>query len=78
MRLYLFLILSAISVFAQDNKPVAERLSAQNALFEEQYQSDLRNQPERATSFGDYRYNNQLADYSLAGIALRHRADERS
>ncbi len=76
MHLYLFLILSAISVFAQDHKPVAEHLSAQNALFEEQYQSDLRNQPERATSFGDYRYNNQLADYSLAGIALRHRADE--
>lgn len=78
MRRYLnlFLIVAAVSVFAQDNKPVAERLAAQNALFEEQYQSDLRNLPERATSFGDYRYNNQLADYSLAGIATRHQADE--
>lgn len=76
MRFYLFLLAAAIAAFAQDNKPIADRLAAQNALFEEQYQSDLRNLPERATSFGDYRYNNQLADYSLAGIAARHQADE--
>jgi uncharacterized protein (DUF885 family) len=60
------------AVFAQDVKPVAERLTAQNALFEEQYESDLRNFPERATSFGDYRYNDKLADYSLAAIAQRN------
>src|SRR5579863_10431725 len=59
-------------VFAQDAKSVAERLSAQNALFDEQYETDLRNFPERATAFGDYRYNNQLADYSLAAIMRRH------
>jgi len=60
------------TVFAQDVKPVAERLAAQNALFEEQYESDLRNFPERATSFGDYRFNDKLADYSLAAIAQRN------
>ena len=49
-------------VFAQDLKPVADRLAAQNALFDEQYESDLRNFPERATAFGDYRYNDKLAD----------------
>jgi uncharacterized protein (DUF885 family) len=59
-------------VFAQDAKSVGERLSAQNALFDEQYETDLRNFPERATAFGDYRYNNQLADYSLAAIMRRH------
>src|SRR5208283_3430929 len=31
-------------------KPVADRVAAQNALFEEQYESDLRNLSERATA----------------------------
>lgn len=60
------------SLFAQDLKPVSERLAAQNALFDEQYESDLRNFPERATSYGDYRYNDKLADYSLAAIVQRN------
>jgi uncharacterized protein (DUF885 family) len=64
------------SVFAQNLRPVSDRLSAQNALFEEQYESDLRNFPERATAFGDYRYNDKLNDYSLDGIAQRHATDE--
>ncbi|HEY2232308.1 MAG TPA: DUF885 family protein, partial [Candidatus Angelobacter sp.] len=55
---------------------MADRLAAQNALFEEQYESDLRNSPERATAFGDYRYNDKLSDHSLAGIAQRHKTDE--
>ena len=62
-------------VFAQDLNPVADRLAAQNALFDEQYESDLRNFPERATAFGDYRYNDKLADYSLAAIAHRNELD---
>ena len=71
------LLLVAVSsiVFAQDLKPVADRLAAQNALFEEQYESDLRNFPERATAYGDYRYNDKLAEYSLEGIAQRHKTD---
>jgi len=79
MRLHQSLFfLAAITgaVFAQDTKPVADRLAAQNALFEEQYESDLRNLPERATAFGDYRYNDKLADYSLDAIARRHSTDE--
>jgi uncharacterized protein (DUF885 family) len=74
MRLHpaLFVLIASASVFAQDLKPVAERLAAQNALFDEQYETDLRNFPERATSFGDYRYNEQLAEYSLAAIMRRH------
>jgi uncharacterized protein (DUF885 family) len=55
---------------------VAERLAAQNALFEEQYQADLKANPERATSYGDYRYNDKLDDYSLAGIKSEHASDE--
>ena len=72
----LFLVATSVSVFAQAPKPVADRLAAQNVLFEEQYESDLRDFPERATAFGDYRYNDQLADYSLAAIARRHKTDE--
>jgi uncharacterized protein (DUF885 family) len=51
------------------------RVAAQNALFEEQYQSDLAAHPERATAYGDYRYNDQLDQASLAAIDGRHAAD---
>lgn len=73
--LFLFVVI-AVSAFAQNPKPVADRLAAQNALFEEQYESDLRNAPERATGFGDYRYNDKLSDHSLAAIAQHHKTDE--
>ena len=79
MRLHqslFFLVIVAASVLAQDLKPVADRLAAQNAIFEEQYETDLRNFPERATAFGDYRYNDRLAEYSLDAIAQRHKIDE--
>jgi uncharacterized protein (DUF885 family) len=71
-----FLVTVAGCVLAQDLRPVAERVAAQNALFEEQYESDLRNFPERATSYGDYRYNDKLAEYSLEAIAQRHTTDQ--
>src|SRR5579863_6631780 len=78
MRLFLcslVLVALATSVLAQKQKPVAERLTTQNALFDEQYEADLRNFPERATAFGDYRYNDRLADYSLDAIQKRHETD---
>jgi uncharacterized protein (DUF885 family) len=70
------LVALAGSVFAQDLKPVADRLAAQNAVFDEYYETDLRNFPERATAYGDYRYNDKLAEYSLDAILQRHRTDE--
>ena len=74
---FLFLLLTiSVFTFAQNQKSVADRLAAQNALFEEQYEADLRNFPERATSFGDYRFNDKLSDYSLAAIQQRHKTDE--
>jgi uncharacterized protein (DUF885 family) len=75
LSFYLFAIL-VTPVFAQDTKPVSDRLAMQNALFEEQYETDLRNFPERATAYGDYRYNDKLAEYSLDAIARRHKTDE--
>ena len=64
------------SVFAQNLKPLADRLAAQNVLFDEYYETDLRNFPERATAYGDYRYNDKLAEYSLDAIRQRHQSDE--
>jgi len=52
--------------------PVSDRVAKQNALFEEYYQAGLKNSPERATSYGDYRYNSQLGQVSLAEIARQH------
>src|SRR5215467_10185758 len=74
LGLFLMLVVS-LPVFSQDTKPLADRLAAQNALFEEQYESDLRNFPERATAFGDYRYNDRLTDHSLEAIQRRHQTD---
>jgi uncharacterized protein (DUF885 family) len=58
------------------SKPVADRVAAQNVLFEAQYESDLKYFPERATAFGDYRYNDKLADYSLEAIAQRNKTNQ--
>jgi uncharacterized protein (DUF885 family) len=69
-------VASTIPALSQSVKPLAERVAQQNAVFEEQYETDLRNFPERATAFGDYRYNDQLDDFSLQAIAQRHKTDE--
>lgn len=53
------------------------RITVQNALFEEQYQTDLKDHPERATAIGDYRYNDQLDDYSPAAYLRQHATDEK-
>jgi uncharacterized protein (DUF885 family) len=79
MRIFLssiLLVASSIPAISQSVKPLSERVAQQNALFEEQYESDLRNFPERATAFGDYRYNDRLNEDSLAAIAQRHKTDE--
>jgi uncharacterized protein (DUF885 family) len=55
---------------------VATRLAAQNALFEAQYQSDLKSSPLTATSYGDYRYNDQLDNVSMAEAEREHAVDQ--
>jgi uncharacterized protein (DUF885 family) len=73
MRKLLTVVVLALasSGFAQV-APVADRVAKQNALFDEFYETGLKNSPERATSFGDYRYNAQLSQVSLAEIARQH------
>lgn len=66
----------ASSAFAQTKPvamaPLADRVAAQNALFEEYYQNGLKNSPERATSMGDYRYNALLGHEGLADVRREH------
>ncbi len=77
------ILLAALPLFAQpagkpaikDPAPLAERVAAQNALFEEYYEYGLREFPERATSAGDYRYNDRLSDFSLEAVARHHQSD---
>ncbi|HEX4783401.1 MAG TPA: DUF885 domain-containing protein [Candidatus Sulfotelmatobacter sp.] len=79
MRLhYLLPVLLSVAAcaLAQNVQPVADRVAAQNAIFDEQYESDLRNFPERATAFGDYRYNDKLAERSLAALAEFHKTNQ--
>jgi uncharacterized protein (DUF885 family) len=85
MRIHKYLYLAAVTVLAavvasialhgQTPISVADRVAAQNAIFEDQYQSDLRYSPERATAFGDYRYNDKLAEHSLAALAARDKTN---
>jgi len=57
--------------------PAAARIAEQDALFSEQYESDLQARPELATSYGDYRFNDRLNDYSAAGAEAQHERDVR-
>ena len=71
-------VLAAVCISTQDKKlpSLAERVAEQNALFDERYESDLREFPEKATDFGDYRYNDKLAERSLSAIERREKIDE--
>jgi uncharacterized protein (DUF885 family) len=80
MRSFLSAVVLGVS-FAVASVSFAEnsattRLASQNALFEEWYEAGLKASPERATAFGDYRYNDRLNDVSLAEVARRERENE--
>ncbi|HEY1984377.1 MAG TPA: DUF885 domain-containing protein [Terracidiphilus sp.] len=75
---YAALFLSAVPssfTLAQAPATVAARLAEQNALFDASWQATLKMNPTLATAVGDYRYNDQLGDYSLAAPAARHQRD---
>ena len=55
---------------------VQERLKTQNALLDEYWETELKTHPQMASAVGDYRYNDQLNDYSLAGEAGENQRDE--
>ncbi len=62
-------------VSSQSSASVAIRLAAQNALFKEQYEDDLRSSPESESARGDYRDNAILDDYSSAASAKQNAVD---
>src|SRR5438045_9766870 len=77
MRPFFFTLALALAWPALAEMPtVADPVSQQNALFDQFYEAGLKNAPERATSYGDYRYNAQLSQYSLAEIARQHAGAE--
>ena len=61
-----FMLATSQFVSAQTTASVASRLAAQNALFDDAWQAILKMNPIIATAVGDYRYNDQLSDYSLS------------
>ena len=56
---------------------VDARLAEQNGLLEDYYQANLKAHPEQATAYGDYRYNDQLDDRSLAALGAEHTSDQK-
>lgn len=54
---------------------VQSRPAAQNQLFREQWDDDMKSSPELATAYGDYRYNNLLSDYSLGASERKDLTD---
>ncbi len=71
-----FLFTAAYTSVAAKSVDVEARLAAQNALFEEWYQADLKAHPEQATAYGDYRYNDRLDGRSLAALSAEHANDQ--
>jgi uncharacterized protein (DUF885 family) len=71
-----FALLLAASAVAQDKTSTDARLAAQNALFGDYWETNLKLNPTLATAVGDYRYNDKLGDNSLASIARRHEIDQ--
>jgi len=69
-------VLAACASASATPATIDARIAAQNALFEEEYEAALRAHPERATAYGDYRYNERLNEYSLAAIRSEHASDE--
>jgi uncharacterized protein (DUF885 family) len=76
-RYFLFLVICApvMSIFGQQNNAggpatpnVDERGQQLQALFDEQWQYQLRQNPEFATAIGDNRYNDRLSDQSAEAI----------
>ena len=71
--LMLALSLFAMSVVAQNTSLKNAATKQLYALFDETWETNLKNNPEMASYLGDKRYNNRWGDDSLAAIAARQR-----
>jgi uncharacterized protein (DUF885 family) len=68
---------SATALHGADAAPVNVRQQQFKQLLADEWEYELREAPERATSIGDYRYNDRWSDISLAHVQQQKR-DEQS
>ena len=64
-----------VYISSQSTESVAARLAAQNALFKQQFEDDMKASPESESARGDYRDNALLDDYSLAAVTKQNALD---
>ncbi|MDQ6645941.1 MAG: DUF885 family protein [Pseudomonadota bacterium] len=67
---------AAPAVQSKAKADVATRVKTLNALLAEQWQHNLKNSPEFATTLGDLRYNDRWTDASLAHVSAEQRKTE--
>jgi uncharacterized protein (DUF885 family) len=67
--------ISSQIISSPSTQSAAARLAAQNALFKEQFEDDMRASPESESARGDYRDNSKLDDYSLAASTKQNVVD---
>ncbi len=67
---------AAIAPASVAKRDVASRTAALSALLAEQWQYNLKNSPEFATTLGDLRYNDRWTDASLAHVSVEQRKTE--
>jgi uncharacterized protein (DUF885 family) len=61
--------------YAQKKADVKDAAARMHALFKEEWETTLRENPEFASALGDRRYNDRWTDLSLASIERRHEHD---
>src|SRR5260370_40569556 len=74
-----FGLLLSVTVFSQtkDTKSLEARRKALKQLLADEWEYELRENPEMATIIGDYRYNDRWSDFSLAHIRQQKRDMEK-
>jgi uncharacterized protein (DUF885 family) len=74
-RILLALLLGSSALLAQ-SKPASSGHDQLSKIKDDFYETSLRESPEQATSLGDYRYNDKLADVSLAHLQQMEKINE--
>lgn len=72
----LLFVFVAAPMAGGESKSVEARRQQLNQLLAQEWEYELRESPESATSFGDYRYNDKWSDSSLAHLAKQKQDEE--